>query len=114
MKKYLIVFCLCLVSVSSSLLAGNVTAYFNYSAFSSPSKGSYAETYLSVVGYTLKFVKNANGKFQGAVDITVGFSLNGEIKNAQKYTLNSPEIEDTTKGFPNFIDQQRYFLPNGS
>ncbi|MGZ4035559.1 MAG: GWxTD domain-containing protein [Bacteroidia bacterium] len=114
MKKYLIVLCLCIAYLSNSLSASNVTAYFTYSTFKTPSKGSYVETYLSVVGYSLKFVKNANGKYQGAVDITVGFKQNGEIKNAQKYTLNSPETDDTTKGFPNFIDQQRYFLPDGA
>ena len=114
MKKYLIIFCLCSVSFSSSLFAANVTAYFTYSTFTSPAKGPFVETYISVIGYSLKFLKNVNGKFQGAVDITVGFKQNGEIKSAQKYTLRSPETDDTTKGFPNFIDQQRYSLPNGS
>ena len=110
MKKYLIILCLAMVG---KLYSVNITAYLTYSTFNIPDKGPYVETYLSVIGNTVKFVKNANGKFQGAIDIAVAFKLNGEIKNAQKYTLNSPETADTTKGFPNFIDQQRYNLPNG-
>lgn len=113
MKKYLIILCLPLVCMVNTLNASNVTAYLTYGVFSTPAKGSFVETYLSVIGHSLKFVKNANGKYQGAVDISVAFKQNGEIKNAQKYSLNSPETADTTKGFPNFIDQQRYTLANG-
>lgn len=85
-----------------------------YGIFSTPAKGPYVETYISVMGYSLQFVKTSNGKFQGAVDISVAFKLNGEIKSAQKYSLSSPETADTTAGFPNFLDQQRYPLPNGN
>ena len=107
MKKYLIFLCLPFLLITNSLLAANVTAYLTYASFSTPAKGPYLETYLSVIGNSLRFVKNANGKFQGAVDISVAFKQSGEIKNAQKYSLNSPETDDTLKGFPNFIDQQR-------
>ena len=114
MKKYLIIFCLPFLLITNSLLAANVTAYLTYGIFSTPAKGPYLETYLSVIGNSLRFVKTANGKFQGAVDISVAFKQNGEIKNAQKYSLNSPETDDTLKGLPNFIDQQRYVLANGT
>lgn len=113
MKKCLIVFCL-VISIAFNITANNVTAYLTYATFTIPAKGPYIETYLSVIGNTVKFVKNPNGKYQGAVDITISFSQNGEIKNAQKYTLNSPETDDTTKAYPNFIDQQRFTLANGS
>ncbi|MGQ0827564.1 MAG: GWxTD domain-containing protein [Bacteroidota bacterium] len=112
MKKYLVVLTLALFS--NSLFAVNITAYLTHSAFNTPTNSPYIETYLSVIGNTIKFAKNANGKYQGAIDIAVAFKQNGEIKQAKKYTLNSPEIADTISGFPNFIDQQRYSLPNGS
>lgn len=92
----------------------NVTAYLTYATFTIPAKSSYIETYLSVIGNSVKFIKNVNGKYQGSVDITISFSQNGEIKNAQKYTLNSPETDDTSKAYPNFIDQQRFTLSNGT
>lgn len=113
MKKCLIILCLPFVFVVNSLSASNVTAYLTYGIFSAPAKGPYLETYISVIGNSIKFVKNANGKYQGAVDISIAFHQNGEIKNAQKYSLSSPETADTSKGFPNFIDQQRYTLANG-
>jgi len=113
MKKCLIILCLGLVTFTNNLISSNVTAYLTYATFTTPAKGPYVETYISVIGNTLTFVKNAKGKFQGAVDISVAFKQNGEIKNAQKYSLSSPEAPDTTKNFPNFIDQQRYTLANG-
>lgn len=115
MKKYLILLCLSVLTFSNGLFASNVAAYMTYGTFTTTSKGPYVETYISVIGNSLIFVKNANGKFQGAVDISVAFKLNGEIKHAQKYSLSSPEIADTTnKEFPNFIDEQRYSIAAGS
>ncbi len=114
MKKYLLIPCLAFVFIANDLYSEKVTAFMTYGTFSTPAKGSYIETYISVMGYSLKFVKSPNGKFQGTVDISVAFKLKGEIKNAQKYSLSSPETADTTSGFPNFIDQQRYTLPNGN
>ena len=90
-----------------------IKAFLTFSTFENPSKGPFIETYLSILGNTVNFVKNAKGKFQGEVDISVAFTQNNEIKNALKYTLSSPEVIDTTKNYPNFLDQHRYELPNG-
>ena len=114
MKKNLLLLCIVLCLVFNTIASNGVTAYLTYATFNVPTKSPYIETYLSVIGNTIKFVKNTNGKYQGAIDIAVDFTQNGEIKNAQKYTLNSPETIDTSKTFPNFIDQQRYTLPNGT
>jgi GWxTD domain-containing protein len=114
MKKYLIVLIITLTAFSNTLVVANVKAYLTFATFNTPDKGQYIETYLSVIGNSVKFVKNSNGKFQGAVDISISFVFNDQIKNAQKYTLNSPETADTTNGFPNFLDQHRFTLPNGS
>lgn len=114
MKKYMRLALLTVCLLASSVASANVVAYLTSASFNVPGKGPYYETYLSVIGSSLKFVKNAGGKYQGAVDITIQFIQNGEVKNAQKYSLNSPEVADTTKGFPNFIDQQRYTLANGA
>ena len=113
MKKYLFTFGSVALIVFNLLAANNVTAYLTYATFNVPAKGPYVETYLSVIGNSVKFIKNADGKYQGALDIAVNFSQNGEIKNAKKYTLNSPETADTSTGYPNFIDQQRFTLANG-
>lgn len=114
MKKYITALGLSLAIFSGTLSAVNITAYLTYATFTAPAKGPYIETYISVIGNTVKFVKNASGKYQGSIDIAVNFKQKGEIKQAQKYTLNSPEVTDTTLALPNFIDQQRYALPNGA
>lgn len=113
MKK-IVVSCLLLALAFNNLLASHVKAYLTFASFNVPGKGPYLETYISVIGNTVKFVKNKDAKYQGAVDISVGFIQNGVIKSANKYTLNSPELADTAAGFPNFLDQQRYVLSNGS
>ncbi len=114
MKKCLFSLCSAVLIAFTASAAQSVTAYLTYAAFNLPVKGPYIETYLSVIGSSVKFVKNANGKFQGAVDIGITFTQNNEIKSAQKYTLNSQEMADTSKGGPNFIDLQRYVLANGT
>ncbi len=114
MKKLFFSITFILFVVFGASATANLTAYLTYATFNAPVKGPYVETYLSVIGNSVKFVKNGNGKYHGAIDIAVNFVQNGEIKNAQKYTLNSPETDDTTKNHPNFIDQQRYSLPKGA
>lgn len=114
MRKYLILAMLTCCMLVNSSVSANVVAYLSTSSFNVPGKVPYYETYMSVIGNSLVFVKNASGKYQGAVDITIQFLQNGEVKNAGKYSLNSPEVADTSKGFPNFLDQQRYTLANGN
>ena len=93
--------------------ARNLWAYLTYSTFNSP-EGPYVETYLTIAGNSVKFVPNENGKFQAAVNIVMIFKQGDEIKAFKKYQLNSPEIADTSKLNFNFVDQQRFLIPNGT
>lgn len=105
-----------LIVFSGIHLAGNgqnLRAYFTFCTFQSPDTGPYIETYFTVVGNSVKYVKNAEGKFQGKVLITMLFKQGGEIVNYKKYNLLSPALTDTVSGFSNFIDQQRISLPAG-
>ena len=112
MKKYFILISFFFVAFNS-FASNPIKAFLTFSTFNNPSKGPYVETYLSVIGNSVNFVQGGNGKFQGSVDISIAFTQNNEIKSALKYTLTSPEITDTTKNYPNFLDQHRYNLPNG-
>src|ERR1051326_5753206 len=99
-----------------TLLPGkaSVVPYFNYATFNIPGKQPYVETYISIFGNTVKYVKNANGKFQAAVNITMLFTQHDSIKASQKYTLTSPELNDTSaKSLVNFVDLKRIPLPQG-
>ena len=93
--------------------SAQVTAYFSKCAFNTPDNKPYMETYISVLGNSVLFKKNAAGKYQGMVEIGVLFSQNGAIKASKKYNLMSPEQKDTLDR-PPFIDQQRFALDTGS
>jgi len=94
-------------------LGGNLWAFLSYSTFNSP-EGPYIETYLSVAANSVKFVKKDNGKYQAAVNILMTFKQDKEIKAFKKYELTSNEIDDTLQVNFQFVDQQRFAIPNGT
>jgi GWxTD domain-containing protein len=112
MKKCLIILSLCVVILFSKQSYGAVRAYLTYAVFETPGQGPYVETYLSVIGSSVKMVRKQNSTYQGMVEIAMRFLQNEEIKSAKKYLLSGPELADTTH-FTNFIDQQRFILANG-
>lgn len=95
------------------LEARNLWAFLSYSTFNSP-EGPYIETYLSVAANSVTFVPVANGKFKATVNILMTFKQGNDIKAFRKYELASPEIADTLATDFQFIDQQRFAIPNGT
>ncbi len=93
--------------------AKKLQAFLTYSSFYSPQQGSYLETYLSVYGKSVNFVKNQNGKYQATIEVTMIFKQNETIKDYKKYDLLSQEADDTLKINFNFVDQQRFALADG-
>ncbi len=91
-----------------------IQAQLFYSNFYSPADGPYLETYLLVIGNSIDWIKNENEKFQGKIEVTMIFKNQETIVAFDKYELNSPEIADTSNISINFLDQQRFSLPNGS
>jgi GWxTD domain-containing protein len=102
-----------LSATSLSAQGKRLNAFLSYAAFYSPVKGPYIETYLTVEGTSVNFIKNANGKYQATIQVIMLFKKGAEIANYDKYELNSPEVDDTTSVNFSFIDQQRYTLANG-
>jgi len=113
MKKLNIIFLVFFFAISS-MMAQNLNAYLSTASFNSPDDGSYFETYLSVNGNSIIYNKIENRKFQGSIEITMIFKKDEKIENFAKYELKSPEIADTSLVDFNFIDQQRFALPNGT
>jgi GWxTD domain-containing protein len=111
MKK--IYFLFGFLAMISSANSKNLQAYLSYATFLSPKDGPYIETYLSVVGKTVHFIKNADNKFQATVQITMIFKQNDIVKDFKKTDLMSPAIDDTSKIDFTFMDQQRFIMPNG-
>ena len=113
MKKLNIIFLVFFFAISS-MMAQNLNAYLSTASFNSPDDGPYFETYLSVNGNSIIYNKIENRKFQGSIEITMIFKKDEKIENFAKYELKSPEIADTSSVDFNFIDQQRFALPNGT
>ncbi|MBU0763846.1 MAG: GWxTD domain-containing protein [Bacteroidetes bacterium] len=88
--------------------------FFYYCPFNVPDEKPFIETYLTVLGNSLVYRSTENGKFHAGLEITIIFTREDSVVNFKKYTLNSPEIEDTNDTKPNFIDQQRFVLDQGS
>jgi GWxTD domain-containing protein len=65
------------------------------------------------VGSSVVFVKNDSGKFQGAIEVAMIFSKDTVVVAFDKYELLSPEVADTSNIDFNFLDQQRFSLPDG-
>jgi len=91
----------------------NIRAYLNYVIFKSPTGGPYIETYLSVSGESVVYKRNEKSLYQAAIEVTLIFKNGDRIQDFDKYVLFSPDVEDTTLIDFNFLDQQRYFLPEG-
>lgn len=103
---------LCLM-VSSATYSTDLSAYLYMAQFKSPVDGPYIESYLDIVGNTVKFQANAEGQFQSKLEVLFLFKQNNEIKVYEKYILESPVVTDTSLNFPNFTDVQRIAIKNG-
>jgi len=89
-----------------------LTAYFDYKNFYAPGQGNYVETYLSFSGHTIEYVKNANGKPQGEVQVTQIIKQHDSIIDFKKYNLKSPIIKSDSI-IQDFVDQKRWMLKPG-
>jgi len=92
----------------------SLRAYMSHSSFYVPGQDAYVETYLSLLGKSIQFVKKENGKYQGNVLVTMLFTQNDSIKEFRKYDLHTTELDDTTNIDFIVFDQQRVALQNGN
>ena len=109
MKKVLVI----LFLLSSELGFGALNAYFSYATFDRPGESPYIETYLNVSGSSVVPAKNAEGKYQGKIEIQWIYSKGDSIVHFDKYNLLSPASEGESQNIGDFIDQQRVPLPSG-
>src|ERR1035438_2711588 len=114
MIKKSIIIISCLLFMGLNACADNVHAYFTVSSFFLPGKGPYIETYLSVVGNSIQYKKKENGKFQGAIEMSINIKKDSVSVYSDGFNLLSPEVDDSASNkVKNFFDLQRISLPNG-
>lgn len=111
MKRVL--FLLILGLLLGGVQAQNLQASLSFARFYNPEMGPYVETYLSVDAGGVKLVELENGKYQAKVNLLLLFKRNDTIIDFSKTQLNSPVLSDTLDVNFRFLDQQRFFLPNG-
>ena len=110
MKKFIILVAFIISFTGTS--AQKLQALLSYCSFYLPDEGPYFETYLSIDGKGITYIKNANNKYVATVEVTTIFKLD-TIRKFAKYDLVSPEKKDTFNLDFHFIDQQRYPLSQG-
>ncbi len=93
--------------------AQNLQASLSFAKYYNPEMGSYVETYLSVDAAGVRLVNTEDGKYQANVNLLLMFKRNDSIIQFSKTQLNSPVVTDTLNVNFKFLDQQRFFLPNG-
>jgi GWxTD domain-containing protein len=115
MKKVFALLLPLIITASASFAsARSLEAFLSHSTFSIPDRGPYLETYLQIQGNSLTYVQKPSGKFQGSIQVTMIIRKDTAIIDFRKYELFSTELNDTTSILPDFIDQQRFILPNGN
>ena len=110
MKKAAVL--LFILSVSLSLKAGNLAAFFSYSAFDVPGGSPHVETYLKVIGSTVNLVEEGTMR-KGQIEVRWILRSGDKIIHGDKYNLNSPLIPAGDRNIPDFVDQQRIPLEAG-
>jgi len=109
--KLLTIICLLFTGIED-LSAGGIQAYFAHAAYAKNGENPFLETYFTIAGNTVKYIKSGNGIYQGKVEIVIVLKQGDAIKFADKYTLLSPGTPDSLSG-KDFVDQQRIPLSNG-
>ena len=92
MQKLLNLLLLCLLVTTGTADAQAIRpkALFSHANFMMAGKSPYVESYLLVKGNSVKYARNANGKFQASIEVILTVTEGEKIKFADRYNLLSP------------------------
>ncbi len=91
----------------------SIDAYFYSIPYYSYNNGIYLETYLTINGNNLNYIKGSNGLKQASLEVTMLFKNGDDIKEYRKYNLKSPLYNFSITEFQSFTDIQKIYLPEG-
>jgi len=94
--------------------AGPIRAYLTYSTFDTPQNQPYIETYLAVSGNSVVQIMGQDSLYQGSIEVQLIFRKNDSIVNFDKFELAGPKLKDTASNNFNYINVERYALPDGT
>ncbi len=104
---------LLIILLNTNIVSSQIQASFYASAFNDRENGSYIETYVSVSGNTLNYVKTEGNLLQATVDITLIFKNIDGIKEFRKYKATQIYNKKEDEVIPDVTDMQRIFIPQG-
>ena len=114
MKRILTFILLCVLSTQIVAQEKNINSFISYGTFNITGDNTpYLETYITFDCSSLTYIKQSNGQYNAAINLTIIFKQGESIKNYDKYTVTSPQVADTANIDGFFMDIQRYSLPNG-
>lgn len=114
MKKILILALVTLLALPSWAQGKKMSALFSYATFYLPSDNKpYVETYLSFDAWTMNFVRQADGQFQATAEVDIAILSGDSAIFRKSYDLQSPAIANAEATNFNFLDLQRFSVPNG-
>jgi len=115
MKKFVFTSFVAVLYLSHTLAqGGGLTAYFSYCTFTQPGNAPFIETYVSVVGNSVRFVPNEKQKLQSKIEVQWVLKKADKIVYFDKYFLLSPEMANDSSPKPNFLDLKRIAVPKDS
>ena len=85
---------------------------FDYSAYMLSDKRTYIETYMLINGESVRYTIN-DINLESKIDVTMVFKNADDIVEFRHFIVSNPPLPDTTLVFPNFINVQRIFIPQG-
>lgn len=109
-------FVLSLIAVFITVIASAspIRAYLSYSTFNTPQNQPYIETYLAVDGSSVNQILVSDSLYQGTIEVQMIFRMNDSIVNFDKFELSGPKLKDPVSSNFNYINVERYALPNGT
>lgn len=93
-------------------LLAQVRADFTYSRFFAPGQGAYIETYFNVDGQSVAYDTLPSG-YQARLEATLSFEQDSAIKDFKKYEILGPVLTNPDSFIADFVDVQRFMLPDG-
>lgn len=115
MKMLRFIFVFFLFSILGMQASGQpktMLAYWSYGRFLSPQTGPYLETYLTISGPTIAFLKESDSLFRA--DIFVSFIIFKEKDTLLNRTFHfNPEANSLENTRRTFVNLQRFTLPEG-
>lgn len=114
MKRFKSPFFFLLILCTIQLSAKKIGIDISYAQFMNAEDEGYLEIYFALAGNSIDFAKIKDNKYLGGVEITAAIKQDSTFITADKFLLQSPELNDTLDFSEVYINQVRFPLEKGN